>query len=383
MPRQSNGEVVERQRRLGTTYALRFRAGGERHYLTVGNSWDGYTRRQADLELANVLADVRRGIWKPPVAEVVPVQAEDPTFHVFASEWLESQRHELAPRTIEDYELQLTHHLLPFFAKHCLSQITAREVDRYKAAKVRERERGKVERPLSNRTINKTLIRLGQILDVAVRYELLEHNAVKAKVAKLKETEPRRARLTGEQVQAVLRAAGRHRALLATAIMAGGLRVSELTHLRWRDVDLRGGTLAVTASKTAAGVRAVTLEPELVQLLREHKVASRWSQPEDFVFAGRFRDQPRSATASARGSSTARSSGPTSSSPPPTGRRSPTGSPSTRSGARTRPSGRARRTPGDHRRADGSPRSADDAARLHRRHRPSAADPPQRPARRR
>jgi integrase len=293
MPRQSNGEVVERQRRRGTTYALRFRAGGERHYLTVGNSWDGYTRRQADLELANVLADVRRGIWKPPVAELVPVPAEDPTFHVFASEWLESQRHELAPRTIEDYELQLTHHLLPFFAKHRLSQITAREVDRYKAAKVRERERGKVERPLSNRTINKTLVRLGQILDVAVRYELLEHNAVKAKVAKLKETEPRRARLTGEQVQAVLRAAGRQRALLATAIMAGGLRVSELTHLRWKDVDLRGGSLAVTAAKTAAGVRAVTLEPELIQLLREHKVASRWSQPDDFVFAGRFRDQPR------------------------------------------------------------------------------------------
>ena len=35
------------------------------------------------------------------------------------------------------------------------------------------------------------------------------------------------------------------------------------------------------------------LEPELVQLLREHKVASRWSQPDDFVFPGRFRDRPR------------------------------------------------------------------------------------------
>jgi integrase len=81
--------------------------------------------------------------------------------------------------------------------------------------------------------------------------------------------------------------------LLATAIMAGGLRVSELTHLRWRDLDLRQGVLNVAASKTAAGVRQVVLDPELVQLLRGHKLAAEWSQPNDFVFAGRIREKPR------------------------------------------------------------------------------------------
>jgi integrase len=75
--------------------------------------------------------------------------------------------------------------------------------------------------------------------------------------------------------------------------MAGGLRVSELTHLRWCDLDLRDGSLSVAASKTEAGVRRVTLDPELVQLLREHKTASRWSQPDDFVFPGRVRDRAR------------------------------------------------------------------------------------------
>ena len=169
----------------------------------------------------------------------------------------------------------------------------AHEADRYKAGKVQERERGEVERPLSNRTINKTLTRLGQILDAAVRYDLIDHNPVKAKVVKLKEAEPTRTRLTGEQVQILLRAAGEHRALIATAIMGGGLRVSELTHLRWRDLDLREGLLNVAASKTAAGVRQVVLDPELVQFLREHKLAAKWSQPDDFVFAGRIREKPR------------------------------------------------------------------------------------------
>ncbi len=293
MARKATGQVVEIDGVGGRSFALRFRAYGKRRYVTLGAAADGWTHRKADEELANVLADVRRGIWKPPRASNASEPPTEPTFHEFASEWLESRRHEFAPRTVEDYELTLSHHLLPFFKGHRLSEITAQDVDRYKTAKVREREEGLVERPLSNRTINKTLTRLGQILDAAVRYDLIAHNPVKTKVAKLKEAEPKRARLTGEQVQIVLQAAGSHRTLLATAIMAGGLRVSELTHLRWRDLDLAQGFLSVSASKTPAGVRQVVLEPELVRLLREHKLASEWSQPDDLVFAGRIREQPR------------------------------------------------------------------------------------------
>jgi hypothetical protein len=86
------------------------------------------------------------------------VATPDPTFHEFASEWLAARRHELAPRTVEDYTLALSHHLLPFFAEHRLSEITAREVDRYKTSKLRAREQRLVDRPLSNRTINKHLM---------------------------------------------------------------------------------------------------------------------------------------------------------------------------------------------------------------------------------
>jgi len=224
--------VVQRDRRGGRTFALRFQAYGKRRYLSLGTAEQGWTKRKAEDELANVLADVRRGIWKPPRSEDDLEGPPAPTFHEFASEWFATRRHEFAARTVEDYELALTHHLLPFFKDHRLTEITAQEVDRYKATKVREREQELVERPLSNRTINKTLTRLGQILDAAVRYDLIAYNPVKTKVEKLKEAEPKRTRLTGEQVQALLQAAGPHRTLLATAIMAGGLRISELTNLR-------------------------------------------------------------------------------------------------------------------------------------------------------
>ena len=144
--RKSTGQVVELERKGGRTFALRFRAYGKRRYLTLGSAVDGWTPARAKEELANVMADVRRGIWKPP--EPTMTVEEEPTFHQFASEWFNARRAEFAPRTTKDYELALTHHLLPFFAEHRLSEITAREVDRYKSAKVREREQGLVDRPL-------------------------------------------------------------------------------------------------------------------------------------------------------------------------------------------------------------------------------------------
>ena len=65
------------------------------------------------------------------------------------------------------YSWRLSNHLLPFFAEHRLSQITAQEVDRYRTAKVREGE-------LSARSINMTLTLLAAVLEQAVDYELLE-----------------------------------------------------------------------------------------------------------------------------------------------------------------------------------------------------------------
>ena len=71
-----------------------------------------------------------------------------------------------------DYKWQLRNHLLPFLAGHRLSEITIVEVDRYRRGKVDEAS-------LSAESINKTITRLGQILEVAVEYELLARNPVR------------------------------------------------------------------------------------------------------------------------------------------------------------------------------------------------------------
>src|SRR5688572_13939394 len=138
MARQATGQVLERPGKRDRTFALRFRAYGQRQYMTLGGTDEGWTRQRAEEELANVLADVRRGIWRAPTTDIEEEAKPEPTFHEFSSEWLEARKPELGERTYEDYRWSLTHHLLPFFKGHRLSQITVREVDRYKTAKLAE-----------------------------------------------------------------------------------------------------------------------------------------------------------------------------------------------------------------------------------------------------
>ena len=290
MARPARGQVVEYGAKGARVFALRFRAYGRREYVTLGSSVEGWTRARAQAELENVLADVRRGIWQPPAPP--PVPPADPTFHEFASRWLSDRTPELRPRTLEDYTWALTSHLLPFFHRHRLSEITIAEVDRYRAQKLRERALG----PAS---LNKTITRLAQILDVAIEHHpgLIAGNPARGRRRRVRQPTPDRGFLEAEQLAALLEAAGaldaraRHdrahvgrRAMLAVLAL-GGLRISELIELRWRDVDLANGRLHVRAAKTDAGSRTVQVGGLLRDELLAHKARSTTAGPERLVFA--------------------------------------------------------------------------------------------------
>jgi integrase len=290
VPRPSTGQVIAKHGVRGTTFALRFRAYGARRYVTLGTEAAGWSQQRAERELAYVLQQVERGVWQPPASEPADLPLADPTFHVFASEWWAAKRLTVRPNTIAAYENELTVHLLPFFARHRLSQITVAEVDRYREHKVREGR-------LGAETINKTLTRLGQILDVAEERGLIARNPLRVnpRNRKLKVNRKRPVYLdTAEQITALLHAAsdldagkqartsGR-RALLATLVF-GGLRVSEACALRWRDVDLAGGRLTVGSAKTDAGVREVDIRPVLRDELLAYKAGRRRTDHDDLVF---------------------------------------------------------------------------------------------------
>jgi integrase len=234
MARASTGGIVEKPTSRGTSYGLRFRALGKRQFVHLGHAADGWNRKRAEEELANVLADVRRGIWEPPAPVNVPEPRTMPTFHEFASEWFDARRLEggrkgegLSPAGVTDLAWRLSVHLLPFFATKRLDEITVEDVDRYRRKKVAEGR-------LGASSINKCLMTLASILEVAVEYELVGRNPAKGRRRRLPAPSPRRTWLDrAEHIVALLDGArmldakaltclGQRRALLATLIYTPG-----------------------------------------------------------------------------------------------------------------------------------------------------------------
>ena len=66
--------------------------------------------------------------------------------------------------------------------------------------------------------------------------------------------------------------------------MFAGLRIGELTALRWRHLDLAGGRITVRDSKTDAGMRQIDLLPALHDELAAYKAQAPDTTPDAFVF---------------------------------------------------------------------------------------------------
>jgi integrase len=289
MARVGTGQVVERKTKRGTAFAIRFSVDGTRHYYTLGYSTEGWSRKKAEAELQNVLADARRGIWQPPT-EAVPEPARSaPTFREYAADWLAMREPELAASTVERMHYALLH-LNGWFGDTALDQITTGDVDRYKADKLRE---GK----LGGDSINKSLKLLAQILDYAMEDDgWIERNPAKGKRRRVSVNKPRRTWLdTADQIAALLDAVSlvdrrtpwetQDRAMLSTLTFAG-LRIGEMLNLRRRDVDLASGRIRVLDSKTDAGERDVNILPVLRDDLSAY-MAERELAPDALLFANK------------------------------------------------------------------------------------------------
>ncbi|MBS1889418.1 MAG: site-specific integrase [Actinobacteria bacterium] len=278
----------------GRAWAIRFRAGGRRRYVTLGTSEEGWSRQKAEAELRHVLADVERGVWQPYEPPPAEVPAEVPTFHRFSTDWLRAREGELRPRTVHDYEWCLSNHLLPYFRLHRLDEIDVAAVDAYKASKVKE---GRI----AGAQINKTLKALAMILDAAIEYGVIDKaNPARGRRRRVKADPPARTWVEPEQLIALLEAAPKGHRIIVATLAGAGLRVGEACALRWRDLDLSTSTLTVRASKTNTGRREVDLPRALVDELWTLAASSPLTEPDDPVFIGTHRTPQTPANVSRR-----------------------------------------------------------------------------------
>jgi len=100
MSRLPGGDVRVDTLADGTrAFRLRFRAGGRREPLTLHERREcacgcggGWSEQTARIELDNVLARVRAGVWEKRAADRdEPGPAPMPTFHEYASWWLQAK----------------------------------------------------------------------------------------------------------------------------------------------------------------------------------------------------------------------------------------------------------------------------------------------------
>lgn len=288
------GHVFRVERKRGPVWYAKYRLpDGRQVQRKLGPAWTGrgrpaagyFTKRLAEDSLRDTLDAARRGTLPGSVSTGA-------TFADAAAEWLRYVEHDrdVKPSTLSDYR-SVTTRLVAVFGELPVEELNARRIEDWRAGLGAHRDR-----PLTNRTRNKSLTILGGIMERARKLYGLPSNPVR-EVEKLRERydATRFAFYSPEEVHALLRVAASEQdgALFLTAAFTG-LRRGELIALRWRDVDFPRSAIRVAGSvangklttpKSGHG-RVVPMVPEVATVLAQ---LSRRSEPvgdDDLVFPG-------------------------------------------------------------------------------------------------
>ncbi|MFF5472313.1 tyrosine-type recombinase/integrase [Streptomyces achromogenes] len=240
------------------------------------------TKKDAEVWLSQIEADLSRGDWRAPDAGAV-------NFRVYAEKWVEER--ELAVRTEDLYKHLLRLHILPTFAELDLDEITAPRVREWRAERLRTTK--------AKTTVAKAYRLLKGILETAVDDDLISRNPCRIKGAG-KESATERRVATVAQVDALADAIGIRWRLMVYLGAYGPMRPEELAGLRRRDVDAdnlvirvrraeperTNGKRAPGPTKSDAGARPVVLPAFLRKELRQHLAWFAEKGPDGLVFVG-------------------------------------------------------------------------------------------------
>ena len=251
------------------------------------------TKRLAEEEMTRLLRQLHTGTYVDQVRMTVKQYLEH---------WLANYaKPNVGERTYERYEAIVRQHLIPALGRHKLSKLRPMHISAYYAdalidGRVRlkrkeERVHSKVQdvpqdlkKGLSAQTVTHHHRVLREALKQAVRWQMLAVNpadAVKPPRAEHKEIQA----LDEKGAAELLRSLEGTRFHLPALLAVGtGMRRGELLGLRWQDVDLKAGKLAVRQNlqqtsngllfkspKTGKAERSISLMTSTVTALRKEK----------------------------------------------------------------------------------------------------------------
>lgn len=249
-----------------------------------------YTQAEADEALNEMLYEQKRGLLATGPKQKL---ADHLTY------WLEQvKKRKIRTSTYMRYRVALEKHILPTLGHLSLTKVTLRMIQQFYNRKLDEGQS-----PSSVLTMHKVL---KQALDYAVKERFIAINpcaGVSLPTEERRKVQP----LTIEQAQHLLQVVQgtMMEPFIALAVVMG-MRHGELLALRWQDIDLAQGTLAIHHSltrdedyrfvvgdpKTASSERIIVLPQPVCDMLRTHRVrqqearlkaGSSWQQ-HDLVF---------------------------------------------------------------------------------------------------
>ncbi len=229
------------------------------------------TRAEAVSQAQDFLHAFRQGGFAPV--------SKDCTVGEWLDKWLEVfiTTPPLAPKTVKSYKEQVNNHIKPSLGRITLRKLTGQEVQKFMTAKLNE--------GLSSTSVNGIHRVLRASLSQAQRERLVADNVAKF-------TKPPRVETRSETffTQPELRklfaiAEGHHLRNLILLAPYTGMRIGELTGLRWSDVDFKANTITVRNQlqwvdgkpillppKSKSSKRVLPLDEDVMKLLADQKM---------------------------------------------------------------------------------------------------------------
>lgn len=248
------------------------------------------TAADAEVAIANALAERSRGTWIDPRRSRVSLQQ-------YGTRWLED-RNDLRPRTKELYECLLRLHILPSLGALELNRITTEVVRSWNQALLARKKPGQI-------TAAKAYRLLRTILNTAVQDEIITRNPCVLRGAAV-ERSPERPIASLTEVYALADCIDqRFRAVILLAAFSG-MRLGEIQGLTRRSLniaelevivngqvqELRDGSFHYGPPKTDAGYRRIKLPLSVVRAIKDHLEAFPVEGPDAYLFGGASNGEP-------------------------------------------------------------------------------------------
>ena len=196
-------------------------------------------------------------------------EREIPTLEAFSDEFQKSYvKVHNKPSEQRNKEMHLRVHLVPAFGRKKLDEITALDIDRYTAKKLRT--------GLNPKTINLHLSTLRRALVLAYEWDLI---AALPRIRRMKETKPEFVFLDFEEAERLVAAADPEWRVMIITGLKTGMRLGELLGLQWNDVDLVAGRVIVRrnlvrgilGTPKSGKNREIPLSDDAITALKSHR----------------------------------------------------------------------------------------------------------------